>query len=91
MDRQFIARYSNSYENFFTVADTHRGYGVDHAVGDLILPHVLYHIKLSCSLLWDDLVCDLLQFRVEFLKEIFKKQRQKLGRRERVAEDDKER
>lgn len=55
---------------------THRGYGIDHAVGDLILPHVLHHIKLSCSLLGDDLVSDFLQFRVELLKQIFKQQRQ---------------
>lgn len=42
------------------LAHTHRGYGVDHAVGDLILSHVLHHIKLSCSLLGDDLVSDFL-------------------------------
>lgn len=60
-------------------ARPHRGYGVDHAVGDLILPHVFDHIKLSCSLLGDDLVSNLLQFRVEFLKEVFEEQRQKLG------------
>lgn len=63
-------------------AHTHRGYGIDHAVGDLILPHVFYHVELSCSLLGDDLVGNLLQFRVEFLKEIFEEQRQKLGKRQ---------
>lgn len=60
------------------LVQTYRGYGVDHTVGDLILSHVLHHIKLSCSLLGDDLVSDFLQFRVELLKEIFKQQRQKL-------------
>lgn len=63
-------------------AHTHRGYSIDHAVGDLILPHVFYHVELSCSLLGDNLVCNLLQFRVEFLKEIFEEQRQKLGKRQ---------
>lgn len=61
---------------------TYRGYGVDHAVGDLILPHVLHHIKLSCSLLGDNLICDLLQFRVELFKQIFEQQRQELQRKE---------
>lgn len=59
-------------------AQTHSGYGVDHAVGDLILPHVFDHVELSRSLLGDDLVSDLLQFRVKLLKEIFKQQRQEL-------------
>lgn len=59
-------------------AQTHSGYGVDHAVGDLILPHVFDHVELSRSLLGDDLVRDLLQFRVKLLKEIFKQQRQEL-------------
>lgn len=57
---------------------THRGYGIDHAVGDLILPHVLNHIKLSCSLLRDDLISNFLQFRVKLLEQIFKQQRQEL-------------
>lgn len=61
----------------------HGGYGVDHAVSDLILPHVFHHVKLRRSLLGDDLVCNLLQFRVEFLEQILKEQRQKLGGRQR--------
>lgn len=65
---------------------THRGYGIDHPVGDLILPHVLHHIKLSGSLLGDDLVGDFFQFRVELLEQIFKQKRQELERTERVRE-----
>lgn len=67
-------------------APTHGRYGVDHAVGDLILPHVFDHVELCCSLFGNDLVCDLLQLWVEFLKEIFKEQRQKLGGTERDTE-----
>ena len=62
---------------------THRGDGVHHAVGDLILPHVLHHVKLSCSLLGDDLVSDFLQLRVEFFEQIFKQQGQELEKTER--------
>lgn len=57
---------------------THSRDGVNHAVGDLVLSHVLHHIKLSCSLFGDDLVSDLLQLRVELLKQILKQQRQEL-------------
>lgn len=63
---------------------THCRYGVDHAVSDLILPHVLHHVKLRCSLLWDDLISDFLQLRVELLKQIFKQQRQELDKTQRV-------
>lgn len=61
-------------------APTHCGYGIDHAVGDLILPHVFDHIKLCCPLFGDDLISNFLQLRVELLKQIFKQQRQKLKR-----------
>lgn len=85
----------NFHQFFFLLlpykAHTHSRYGVDHAVGDLILPHVFNHIKLCCSLLGDDLVCNLLEFRVEFLKQIFKEQRQQLGRRERETEEERQR
>lgn len=47
---------------------THCGDSVDHAVGDLVLSHVLDHIKLGRSLLGDDLVSDLLQLCVELLE-----------------------
>lgn len=47
---------------------THSGDSVDHAVGDLVLPHVLDHIELGRSLLGDDLVGDLLQLGVELLE-----------------------
>lgn len=57
---------------------THGGDGVHHAVGDLILSHVLDHVELSCSLLGDDLVSDLLQFGIELFKQILKEQRQQL-------------
>lgn len=53
---------------------THCGDSVDHAVGDLVLSHVLDHIKLSSSLLGDDLVSNLLQFRIELLEQILKQQ-----------------
>lgn len=69
----------------FQRAHTHCGYGIDHAVGDLILSHVLHHIKLSCSLLGDDLVSDFLQLRVELLKQIFEQQRQELEKDKRTS------
>ena len=59
---------------------THRGDGVDHAVGDLVLAHVLDHVELSGPLLGDDLVGDLLQLRVELFEEVLKEQRQELVR-----------
>lgn len=61
---------------------THCGDGVDHAVGDLILPHVFDHVKLSGSLLGDDLVGDLLQFGIKLFKQILKQQRQQLEEEE---------
>lgn len=70
--------------NFATIASqtvTHSRDGVNHAVCDLVLPHVFHHVKLSCSLLRYDLVSDLLQLRVKLFKEIFKQQRQKLEER----------
>lgn len=57
---------------------SYSGYGVDHSVGDLILPHVFHHVELSRPLLGDDLVGDFLQLRVELFKQIFKQQRQEL-------------
>lgn len=45
---------------------------------------MLDHIKLSCSLLGDDLVCDFLQFGIKLLKEIFKQQRQELKRSKKM-------
>lgn len=70
-------------------ADAYRGDGIDHAIGDLILAHVLDHIKLSCSLFGDDLVGDFLQFRVELLKKIFKQQRKELEKdRDRIKHFD---
>lgn len=47
---------------------------------------MLHHIKLSGSLLGDDLVGDFFQFRVELLEQIFKQKRQELERTERVRE-----
>lgn len=41
---------------------------------DLVLSHMADHVKLRCSLLWDGLVGYSLQFKVELLKEILKKQ-----------------
>lgn len=66
---------------------THCGDGIDHAVGDLVLSHVLDHVKLSRSLLGDDLVGDLLQFRVELLKQILKQQGQQLTDRGEEREE----
>ena len=76
---------SSLFNYFITsrMSHTHRGYGVDHAVGDLVLPHVLHHVKLSRSLLGNDLVSDFLQLGVELLEEIFKQQRQQLEKAER--------
>lgn len=71
------------YIYIISYAHAHRGYGIDHAIGDLILPHVLDHIKLSCSLFGDDLVSNFLQFRVKLLKKIFKQQRKELEKEER--------
>lgn len=62
-------------------AETHSRDGVNHAVCDLVLPHVFHHVKLGRSLLGYDLVSDLLQLGVELLKEILKQQGQKLERR----------
>lgn len=47
---------------------------------------MLHHIKLSGSLLGDDLVGDFFQFRVELLEQIFKQKRQELERTERERE-----
>ena len=58
---------------------THSGDGIDHAIGDLVLPHVLHHVELSGPLLGDDLVGDFLQLRVELLKQVFKQQGEQLG------------
>lgn len=63
---------------YYSFAATHCRDGIDHAVGDLILSHVFDHIKLSCSLLGDDLVSNLLQFSIKLLKQILKEQRQQL-------------
>lgn len=62
-------------------AETHGRDGVNHAVRDLVLPHVFHHVKLGRSLLGYDLVSDLLQLGVKLLKEILKQQRQKLEER----------
>lgn len=64
---------------------THSRDSVNHAVGDLVLSHVLHHVKLSRSLLGDDLVGDLLQLRVKLLKQIFKQQGQELKERRNKA------
>lgn len=64
----------------YFVNQSYGGYGVDHSVGDLILPHVFHHVELSRPLLGDDLVGDFLQLRVELFKQIFKQQRQELQR-----------
>ncbi len=53
------------------------------AHGDLILSHVTNDVKLSGSLLWDGLVCNPLQLKVEFFEEIFEEKGEKLGERER--------
>lgn len=58
--------------------NTYCGDGIDHAIGDLVLTHVLHYIKLSCTLLGDYLVSNLFQFRVKFFEQIFKQKRQKL-------------
>jgi len=42
---------------------------------------VFDHIKLSCSLLGDDLVSNFLQFRVKLLKKILKQQGQELEKK----------
>lgn len=49
-------------------AETHGRDGVNHAVCDLVLPHVFHHIELGRSLLGNDLVSDLLQLGVKLLK-----------------------
>lgn len=66
-----------------TFVRSYSGYGIDHSVGDLILPHVFHHVELSCPLLGDDLVGDFLQLRVELFKQIFKQQRQELQKGDR--------
>jgi len=73
------------------LALTHGGYGVDHAVGDLVLPHVLDHIELRRPLLGDDLVGDLLQLGVELLEQVFKQQGEQLGEEEEEEEAGRER
>lgn len=55
--------------------ETHGGNGVHHAIGDLVLAHVLHDVKLGCSLFRNHLVCNLLHFRIKFFEQIFKKKR----------------
>lgn len=62
-------------------AETHSRDGINHAVCDLVLPHVFHYVELGRSLLWYDLVSDLLQLGVKLLKQILKQQRQKLEER----------